>query len=64
MHKTYEGNINNIKIFQDLLSETRLKGFNFIVVDRGMISYETLADLKSINQKVITGLRLNEKIKR
>lgn len=64
MHKTYEGNINNMKIFQDLLSETRLKKFNFIVVDRGMISYETIADLKNINQKIITGLRLNAKIKR
>ena len=64
MHKTYEGNINNMKIFQDLLSETRLKRFNFIVVDRGMISYETIADLKNINQKIITGLRLNAKIKR
>ena len=64
MHKTYEGNINNIKIFQDLLSEARLKNFNFIVVDRGMISYETISDLKEINQKIITGLRLNGKIKR
>lgn len=64
MHKTYEGNISNIKIFQDLLSEARLKDFNFIVVDRGMISYETISDLKEINQKIITGLRLNGKIKR
>jgi len=64
MHKTYEGNINNMKIFHDLLSETRLKGFDLVVVDRGMTSYETISDLRNINQKIITGLRLNEKIRR
>lgn len=62
LHKTYEGNIGNAKIFQDTLAEARLKKFDIIVLDRGMISYESLEDLKTLNQKVITGLRLNPKI--
>lgn len=64
MHKVYEGNISNIKIFQDLLSEDCLRRFEIIVIDRGMVSYENLSDLKALNQKVITGLRLNSKLKR
>jgi len=63
MHRTYEGNISNIKIFQDLLTESRLKGFEIIIIDRGMISYENLSDLRALNQKVITGIRLNKKLK-
>lgn len=64
MHKTYEGNISNIKIFQDLLAESRLKEFEVIIIDRGMVSYENLLDLKALKQKVITGLRLNSKLKK
>ena len=64
MHKIYEGNINNVKIFQDLLAESRLKRFDVIVLDRGASSYETLADLGTLNQKVIAGLRLHERIKK
>lgn len=64
MHKTYEGNISNIKIFQDLLMEKRLKKFDIIIIDRGMVSYENLSDLRALNQKVITGIRLNSKLKR
>lgn len=64
LHKTYEGNISNIKIFQDLLAEVRLKKFDIIILDRGMISAESLLDMESLNQKVITGIRTNERIKR
>lgn len=63
LHKVYEGNINNAKIFQDLIAESRLKRFDVIILDRGMISYESIEDLKSLNQKVITGLRLHATIK-
>jgi transposase len=63
MHKVYEGNISNIKIFQDLLTEIRLKDFEVIILDRGMICYESLSDLRNLGQRVITGLRLHRKIK-
>jgi len=35
LHKTYEGNINNIKIFEDLLSSIRLHNYKLIILDRG-----------------------------
>ncbi len=64
MHRLYEGNISNIKIFQDLMTESKLKRFDVIVLDRGSISYETVLDLQKIKQKVITGLRGNKRINR
>jgi transposase len=64
LHKTYEGNISNIKIFQDLLSNARLKEFDLIVLDRGMISQESIIDMTSLEQKFITGLKKNEKLKK
>jgi len=63
LHKLYEGNIGNVKIFQDTLADIRLKKFDVIILDRGMISKESISDLQQLNQKVITGLRLHEKIK-
>lgn len=63
MHKMYEGNIGNTKIFQDMLSDIRLKSFDTIVLDRGMISAESIQDLAQVHQKVITGLRLHQTIK-
>ena len=64
LHKTYEGNIGNAKIFQDTLAEARLKKFDVIVLDRGMISQEALVDLRLLTQKVITGLRSNQKLQK
>jgi transposase len=63
LHKMYEGNIGNSKIFEDMLADIRLKKFDIIVLDRGMISMEAIADMKALNQKVITGLRLHNTIK-
>jgi hypothetical protein len=59
LHKTYEGNIGNVKIFGDMLAESRLKQFDVVVVDRGMCSQETLEELVALGQKVIAGLRLH-----
>lgn len=63
LHKMYEGNIGNAKIFQDTLADVRLKRFDVIILDRGMISKESITDMKQLNQKVITGLRLHDTIK-
>jgi transposase len=62
LHKTYEGNIGNAKIFQDTMAEARLKKYEIIVLDRGMISQESINDMQALNQKLITGLRMSEKI--
>ncbi len=63
LHNIYEGNISDIKIFQDMITSIRLQDFDVIVLDRGMISYESLNDLTMLGQQVITGLRLNGKLK-
>lgn len=63
-HKTYEGNISNVKIFQDMVADARLKFFDLIIMDRGMISMETLQELYTLKQSVITGLRLTEGFKK
>lgn len=63
-HKVYEGNISNIRIFRDFLSEPLLREFDVIIIDRGMVSYENLLELKGLRQKVISGLRINERLKR
>lgn len=64
MHKMYEGNIGDQKIFKDMIGDARLKKFDVIILDRGMISKEALDDLTAVNQKVITGLRMSELIRK
>lgn len=64
LHKTYEGNINNIKIFEDLLSSIRLHNYSLIVLDRGLNSTATLNDLNSLKQPVITGLKLTSTLQK
>jgi hypothetical protein len=64
MHKMYEGNIGDQKIFKDMIADIRLKQFDVIILDRGMISNEALDALNAVNQKVITGLRLTQPIRK
>ena len=35
MHKVYEGNISNVKIFEDMINDLRLYGYDAIIIDRG-----------------------------
>ena len=63
LHKMYEGNISNTKIFGDTMADARLKDFDVIILDRGMSSIESITDMRALNQKVITGLRLTAGIK-
>jgi len=64
LHKTYEGNINNIKIFEDLLSSIRLHDYCVIVLDRGLNSTSSLKDLEKLEQPVITGLKITSPIRK
>lgn len=63
LQRMYEGNIGNTKIFQDILVDARLKKFDIIILDRGMICIETIEDMKLLRQKVITGLKMHNTIK-
>lgn len=64
MHKCYEGNIGNVKIFQDFLSDVRMRGFSLVLIDRGMCSFENISEINNLNQKAIIGFRMNRKIQR
>lgn len=56
-HKIYEGNISNVKIFRDVIADIRLKEFDIIILDRGVLSYDSIKDLQGLNQKAITGIK-------
>lgn len=55
--RTYDGNISNLMIFQDLHAELRLRGFEVTVIDRGMGSRDNLERIIDAEMKVVAGLR-------
>ena len=60
-HKQYEGNINNVKIFQDMLSDIRYNKYKCIIMDRGMSSKENIEELKACQLEAILGIRQTSK---
>lgn len=63
-YKQYEGNINNVKIFQDMLSEIRGKQYKGIIIDRGMYSQENLDEIHKCQIEGIVGVRLHKNLMR
>lgn len=63
MHKTYEGNVSDIRIFQDIITELKLRGFGSIIVDRGMHSERNIELMKGLRMKSILGMRKTQSIK-
>lgn len=57
LERTYDGNISNLMIFQDLHAELRLRGFESTVIDRGMGSLHNLERIIDAKMKVVAGLR-------
>lgn len=62
MHKCYEGNIGNVKIFQYFLADIYMSDFSLILVDRGMCSIENITEINRLGYKVIFGLRMNKTV--
>jgi transposase len=60
-HKQYEGNINNVKIFQDMLSDIRYNKYRCIIMDRGMSSKENIEEIKACQLEAILGIRQSHK---
>lgn len=56
-HKVYGGNISTIKIFVDMAAELRLRGFDAIIIDRGMYSATNIGILESLKLKGIVGVK-------
>ena len=63
MHRVYGGNISNIRIFQDMVSNLKLKGFDSIILDRGMHSKQNIEIIQGLRRKCILGLRKTPSIK-
>jgi len=63
-HKTYGGNISNIKIFKDMMAELRSRGFKSIIVDRGAYSDENIKALIELGIVGIVGVKKTEFFKK
>jgi transposase len=63
-HRVYPGNTMTMTIFSDLVKDPWLRGFNSIIVDRGMISPGKLEELLEMNFVLIAGIRKSPELKR
>jgi len=63
-HKSYDGNISNIKILEDLMRVMAERGINTIVMDRGFYSEANVEDLNKLKMKMIVGVKQSIGIKK
>lgn len=63
-HKSYGGNISNIKILEDLTVVMAKRGINTIVMDRGFYSETNVTDLQKLKMNVIVGVKQSVGIKK
>ena len=57
LHKTYEGNVSSVKIFEDMLKEISDNGIRGIILDRGFFSKTNINDIKQLGMQVIIGVK-------
>ena len=63
-HKSYNGNISNIKILEDLLRVMAERGIDTIVMDRGFYSQSNVEDLNKLKMRMIVGVKQSIGIKK
>jgi len=63
-HKSYDGNISNIKILEDLMGTMAQRGINTIVMDRGFYSENNVQDLHKLQMTMIVGVKQSIGIKK
>ncbi len=63
-HKSYNGNISNIKILEDLMITMAQRGINTIVMDRGFYSESNVEDLHKLKMTMIVGVKQSIGIKK
>lgn len=63
-HKSYGGNISNIKILEDLMRVMAQRGINTIVLDRGFYSEANVQDMNMLKMKMIIGVKQSMGIKK
>lgn len=60
LHHTFEGNVHNIKVLENMLAEIAANGFKGIIMDRGFFSKEVIGDLMGLGMHVIVGVKQTE----
>jgi transposase len=63
-HKSYSGNISNIKILEDLMRVMASRGIDSIIMDRGFYSESNVNDLNRLKIKMIVGVKQSIGIKK
>lgn len=63
-HKSYNGNISNIKILEDLMRVMAERGISTIIMDRGFYSESNVEDLNKLKMKIIVGVKQSTGIKK
>ncbi|MBK8699401.1 MAG: transposase [Saprospiraceae bacterium] len=57
LHKTYKGNISNIKILEDLLITIAVRGLKSMVLDRGFYSEANIVAMQNLKMELIVGMK-------
>lgn len=60
LHRTFEGNVHNVKVFEQMLADITANGFKGIVMDRGFFSKEIVSDLIGLGMHMIVGVKQTE----
>lgn len=63
-HKSYDGNISNIKVLEDLMRVMARRGIKTVVMDRGFYSEANVTDLNKLRMKMIVGVKQSIGIKK
>lgn len=63
-HKTYEGNISNVKVFEDVVAELATRGYSSVITDRGSCSRKNILNFQEYGFKMIMGYKTSRLIER
>lgn len=63
LHKSFGGNISNIKILEDMMYAITQRGLKTIVLDRGFYSEANVSDMNRLKMKMIVGVKQSIGIK-
>jgi transposase len=64
LHKTFEGNVPNVTIFEDMLKEISDNGLLGIILDRGFFSKKNIEDITQLGMNVIVGAKQTKVLQR
>lgn len=57
LHRTFEGNVHNVKVYENMLADMAINGFKGIIMDRGFFSKEVVEDMMRLGMQAIVGVK-------